>query len=96
MKHTAAIVVRADKGFVELVRAMAAGVLKTLAVWVEKEIAGVEGQPDRQQTVVQVRDSHFLFLSLSIYPPASLCKVCEVAGVGGQPDCQQTIVQVPQ
>ena len=54
VKHTAAIVVRADKGFVDLVRAMAAGVLKTLAVWVEKEIAGGEKQAERQQLVVKV------------------------------------------
>ena len=54
VKHTAAIVVRADKGFVDLVRAMAAGVLKTLAVWVEKEIAGVDGEPERQRLVVKV------------------------------------------
>ena len=54
VKHCAAIAVRADKGFVEMVRSMAAGILKTLAVWVEREIASGEN-PARQKIVVQVR-----------------------------------------
>ena len=54
VKHCAAIVVRGDKGFGDMVRGMAAGILKTLAVWVEREIASGEN-PARQQLVVQVR-----------------------------------------
>lgn len=53
VKHCAAIVVRADKGFVDMVRAMAASILKTLAVWVEREIASGDN-PARQKLVVQV------------------------------------------
>ncbi|KAK9794963.1 hypothetical protein WJX73_006109 [Symbiochloris irregularis] len=56
VKHTASIVVRPDKGFTDLVRTMAASILKSLALWIEKELLNVTA-PERLSAVIDALES---------------------------------------